>query len=204
MLLEPVMRPVIALLLGLAMFVGGCDKRADPPEQAAQTEDGTVPDVDAAPANAIAAPEAAGKLDRSHKGEALPTYRFQDPAGKPVTLATFKGKPLLLNVWATWCAPCVREMPTLDALALREKGALTVLAVSQDLEPAKVQPFLTEHKLTRIAGYLDPDLQFTTGMGLSLPMTILYDAGGKEVWRVSGGMDWAGADAAKLIGEAKG
>ena len=196
------MRPVIALLLGLSLFVGACDKRAAPPEQAAVTDDGTVPDVDA-PAN-DAAPEAAGKVDRSHKGEATPAFKFQDGAGKPVTLVDFRGKPVLVNLWATWCAPCVREMPTLDALAAREKASLHVLTVSQDMEPAKVQPFLTTRKLSNLVAYRDPDLQFSTGMGVSLPTTILYDASGKEVWRVTGGMDWAGADAAKLIGEAKG
>jgi hypothetical protein len=72
------------------------------------------------------------------------------------------------------------------------------------MEPAKVQPFLTERKLTNLIAYRDPDLQFSTGMGVSLPTTILYDAAGKEMWRVTGGMDWAGAEAAKLIGEARG
>lgn len=194
------MRPVIALLLGLSLFVGACDKRAAAPEQAAAQGDGTVPDVDA-PAN-DAAPEATAKVDRSHKGEAMPAFRFQDGAGKGVTLADFGGKPVLVNLWATWCAPCVREMPTLDALAVREKGSLHVLTISQDMEPAKVQPFLTERKLTNLVAYRDPDLQFSTGMGVSLPTTILYDASGKEIWRVTGGMDWAGADAAKLIAEA--
>ena len=196
------MRPVIALLLGLSLFVGACDKRAAAPEQPAAEGDGTVPDVDT-PANDVA-PETMGKVDRSHKGEAMPAFKFQDGAGKSVTLADFRGKPVLVNLWATWCAPCVREMPTLDALAAREKAALHVLTVSQDMEPGKVQPFLTERKLTNLVAYRDPDLQFSTGMGVSLPTTILYDAGGKEVWRVTGGMDWAGADAAKLIGEAKG
>lgn len=196
------MRPVIALLLGLSLFVGACDKRAAAPEQAAVTEDGTVPDV-AAPAN-NAAPEAAAKVDRSHKGEAMPTYKFQDGGGKAVTLADFRGKPVLVNLWATWCAPCVREMPTLDALTAREKASLAVLTISQDMEPAKVPPFLTERKLANLVAYRDSDLQFSTGMGVSLPTTILYDAAGKEVWRVTGGMDWAGAEAAKLIAEAKG
>ncbi|KQM33099.1 hypothetical protein ASE59_18195 [Sphingomonas sp. Leaf10] len=203
MLLEPSMRPVIALLLGLSLFVGACDKRAAAPEQAAAEGDGTVPDV-TAPANDTAAPQAAAKVDRSHKGEAMPAYAFQDGAGKAVTLADFRGKPALVNLWATWCAPCVHEMPTLDALAAREKASLHVLTVSQDMEPAKVQPFLTERKLTNLIAYRDPDLQFSTGMGVSLPTTILYDAAGKEVWRVTGGMDWAGAEAAKLIGEARG
>lgn len=196
------MRPVIALLLGLSLFVGACDKRAAAPEQAAVTEDGTVPDI-AAPAN-TAAPEAAAKVDRSHKGEAMPAYAFQDGAGKAVTLADFRGKPVLVNLWATWCAPCVHEMPTLDALAARDKASLHVLTVSQDMEPGKVQPFLTTRKLTNLIAYRDPDLQFSTGMGVSLPTTILYDTSGKELWRVTGGMDWAGAEAAKLIGEAKG
>lgn len=196
------MRPVIALLLGLSLFVGACDKRAAAPEQAAVTEDGTVPDI-AAPAN-TAAPEAAAKVDRSHKGEAMPAYAFQDGAGKSVTLADFRGKPVLVNLWATWCAPCVHEMPTLDALAARDKASLHVLTVSQDMEPGKVQPFLTTRKLTNLIAYRDPDLRFSTGMGVSLPTTILYDTSGKELWRVTGGMDWAGAEAAKLIGEAKG
>ncbi|KQN82897.1 hypothetical protein ASE90_08985 [Sphingomonas sp. Leaf67] len=202
MLLELPMRPVIALLLGLSLFVGACDKRAAAPEQAAAEGDGTVPDV-AAPAN-TATPAAAAKVDRSHKGEAMPAYQFQDGAGKPLTLADFRGKPALVNLWATWCAPCVHEMPTLDALAAREKASLQVVTVSQDMEPDKVQPFLTTRKLANLVAYRDADLKFSTGMSVSLPTTILYDASGKEVWRVTGGMDWAGADAAKLIGEAKG
>ncbi|MGN5375013.1 TlpA family protein disulfide reductase [Sphingomonas hankookensis] len=195
------MRPVIALLLGLSLFVGACDKRAAAPEQAAAGGDGTVPDI-AAP-DATAAPDAATQVDRSHKGEAMPAYRFQDGTGKPVSLADFRGKPVLVNLWATWCAPCVREMPTLDALAAREGAALHLLTVSQDMEPGKVQPFLTERKLANLKAYRDPDLQFSTGMGVSLPTTILYDAGGRELWRVTGAMDWAGAEAAKLIAEAK-
>lgn len=95
-----------------------------------------------------------------------------------------------MNLWATWCAPCVREMPTLDALAAREKASLHVLTVSQDMEPGKVQPFLTERKLANLVAYRDPELQFSTGMGVSLPTTILYDASGKELWRVTGG--WTG------------
>ena len=56
-----------------------------------------------------------GSFDRSHKGEAAPAYGFADPTGKQTTLAAYKGTPVLLNLWATWCAPCVAEMPTLDA-----------------------------------------------------------------------------------------
>src|SRR3546814_11753615 len=59
-----------------------------------------------------------GEVDRSHKGEAAPTVTFTAPAGKTVTLADFKGTPVLLNLWATWCAPGVADRPTLDALAV--------------------------------------------------------------------------------------
>lgn len=195
------MRPVIALLL-LSALAGGCDKRADPPEQA----EGTVPDV--APAGGTGnttetgvLKEEIGTLDRSHKGASAPTYRFLDPAGKPTTLAAFRGKPVLVNLWATWCAPCVREMPTLDALAVRDPK-LTVLAIAQDLDPEKVAPFLADRKLRRIAPYRDPDLAFSTGLGANLPTTILYDVKGREVWRMTGAMDWTNTTARDLIAEA--
>src|SRR3546814_6930452 len=75
-----------------------------------------------------------GEVDRSHKGEAAPTVTFTAPDGKTVTLADFKGTPVLLNLWATWCAPCVPELPTLDALAVQKGAAHQVLTVSQELE----------------------------------------------------------------------
>jgi thiol-disulfide isomerase/thioredoxin len=146
----------------------------------------------------------ADKIDRSKAGEAAPTSPFKAPDGETVTLASFKGKPVLLNLWATWCAPCVREMPTLDALAVREAGKLQVLTVSQDLEgAAKVTPFFEKAQFKALKPYLDTDVALSTGYGVNLPTTILYDSAGKEVWRVSGDMDWAGAQAAKLIAEAR-
>lgn len=200
------MRSTIALLpialsgALLALATAGCDRRNPDNEQAAAT----VPAGDGgAPANA-AAPMRADKLDRSHRGEAAPAAAFKAPDGKRVTLAGFKGKPLLLNLWATWCAPCVREMPTLDALASRESGKLQVLAVSQDLEgAAKVAPFFAKAGFKSLQPYLDPDVALSTGYGVNLPTTILYDSRGREVWRVSGDMDWAGAQAAKWIAEAE-
>lgn len=190
------MRSTIALLLSVtALGIAGCDR----PNPADGQANATAPDNSAVPATT----ERADKLDRSHKGEAAPATPFIAPDGKTVMLANFKGKPLLLNLWATWCAPCVREMPTLDALAVREADKLQVVTVSQDLEGvAKVTPFFAKAKFKALKPYLDTDVALSTGYGVNLPTTILYDRNGKEVWRVAGDMDWAGNTAGKWIAEA--
>jgi thiol-disulfide isomerase/thioredoxin len=197
------LRSTIALLPALALLalgIAGCDRPKDADGQA----NATVPtDSDAAPANETA-PTRADKLDRSHKGEAAPATPFKAPDGKTVTLADFKGKPLLLNLWATWCAPCVREMPTLDRVAVRESGKLQVLTVSQDLEgAAKVTPFFEKARFKALKPYLDTDVALSTGYGVNLPTTILYDSQGREIWRVAGDMEWDSATAAAWIAEAK-
>lgn len=154
-----------------------------------------------APGNAAPA-AAAGTVDRSHKGEAAPTAAFLDAAGKPVNLTDFRGKPVLLNLWATWCAPCIKEMPSLDAAAAAAGDKVHVLAVSQDMQREKVAPFFAERKLTNLAPYVDPELGLSLAYKANLPMTVMLDAEGRELWRVSGAMDWAGAEATALIGEA--
>ncbi|WP_245942098.1 TlpA family protein disulfide reductase [Sphingomonas gilva] len=144
-----------------------------------------------------------GLLDRSHKGEAAPALAFKTPEGTDTTLAAFKGKPVLVNLWATWCAPCKAEMPTLDALALREAGKLTVLTISQDLQGAEaVAPYWRAQGFKALKPYLDPEIGFSMTYAATLPMTILYDAQGRELWRMTGGMDWSGPKAAALIAEA--
>lgn len=127
--------------------------------------------------------------------------QFEGPDGVATSLAAFRGKPVLVNLWATWCAPCIQEMPTLDALA--GEGKLKVVAVSQDLEGRKAAaPFLAKHGWTKLAAYADPKLGLSTGLNANLPTTILYDAAGKELWRVQGAMEWTGAEARALLGEA--
>lgn len=196
---------LIVCLLPAALLTAGCDRGSSEPVQANVAANAEAePPVSADEAAPVATGAAAGKVapDYSHAGEAAPTLAFADAAGKPVTLAAFRGKPVLLNLWATWCAPCVAELPTLDALAKREAGKLTVLTVSQDLEPTKAADFWAKRGLSALALYTDAEVKLSTAYQATLPTTVLYDSAGKEVLRVTGGMDWAGPEAAALIAKA--
>lgn len=143
-------------------------------------------------------------VHRDHKGAPEPAAAFNDPEGKPVKLADFKGKPLLVNLWASWCAPCVKELPTLDQLA--RTGGIKVLAVSQDSGPhASVVAFLQEHKIATLGSYQDPNMGLSGALGPDavLPTSILYDSSGKEIWRYVGDLDWTSPEAATLLSEAQ-
>lgn len=173
-----------------ALMAGGCDSQGDAPAQ---------PKAD--PSAAASAELPAGQVDRSHKGEAIPAMVVKDASGKELNLASLKGKPLLVNLWATWCGPCVVELPTLEAVA--KTGKIQVIAVSQDMgKPEDVAPFLKAKGAPNLAPWLDPenDLAFHYGAS-TLPTTVLYGSDGKEVWRYSGGLEWTGEEGQKLLGE---
>lgn len=146
-------------------------------------------------------------LDRSHRGRPAPDAAFKDPDGEDVTLAEFEGRPLLVNLWASWCVPCVKELPTLDALALKSAGAngLRVLAVSQDMAPhPSVVAFLAKHRIRTLEPYQDAAMRLSGGLDAQiLPTSILFDADGNEVWRYVGDLDWTGKEAARLLAEAE-
>ncbi|HEX7694718.1 MAG TPA: TlpA disulfide reductase family protein [Sphingomonas sp.] len=200
----------IVLLLAATALIGGCDRPSAPKGQANEIAD--LPTLDEA-ANMTPAPAASatadngvdviGKLVRDHKGEAAPTAQFEGPDGKPLTIASFAGKPVLLNLWATWCAPCKAEMPTLDKIAGERK--VQVVTVSQDLDGrAAVDPYLAKAGLRGLKAYTDKELRLSAAFGNpSLPTTILYDSSGKEMWRMIGGMDWTSPTARELLAEAK-
>jgi len=174
----------VIVLLPLALIAASCDRQSPLTSQ---------PDRPA-----TAKP---GKIDRSQAGTATPTDPFNAPDGKTVTLAAFRGTPLLVNLWATWCGPCVKEMPSLDRLAARTGTKLRVLTVSQDMQGrAAVDRWWTGKSLTKLERYVDDknNLGFALGGG-SLPTTVLYDANGREVWRVTGELDWDGATARALL-----
>ena len=189
-----VMRTVLSMAILLS--VAACDRDSGETEQefAASNTEESADTIDSGQG-------LAGKLDISQRGTAMVDTPFQAPDGSTVRLKDFIGKPLLVNIWATWCAPCIVEMPMLDTLAAREKARMQVLVVSQDIQGAeKVVPFFERADFQQLEPYVDPEngLSFGFGSGL-MPTTVLYDAEGKEVWRVVGAMDWDGAKAATLL-----
>lgn len=142
-------------------------------------------------------------VDRSHMGKDAPDVSFKAPDDSNVTLTQFRGKPLLVNLWATWCAPCVAEMPTLDHMAANMGDRMTVLAVAQDLQGATiVDPWFQKAGMTTLQPFIDPQNELLDAANSALPTTIFYDASGKEVWRVIGAMDWQGKEAETLLAEA--
>lgn len=181
-------------ILGCALLAGGCDRQSG---EAAQ------PQAGASPAGSVAGDEVRqGVVDRSAKGSAIPDLTITDPRGQAIKLSSLKGKPLLVNLWATWCGPCVAELPALGKLAVERVGELQVLIVSQDTQTEKVAPFLKAHGVPQLEPWLDPknDLTFHYGTGI-LPTTVFYDKDGKEVWRYVGAHDWASAETGEMLKE---
>lgn len=121
-----------------------------------------------------------------------PPLSFADAAGKEASLADFKGGVVLLNLWATWCQPCLKEMPSLAALQQRLGASLTVLALSEDRGGAEVvKPFVDKLGLEKLKIYLDPKsaaLKAFTVRGL--PSSFLIDAEGRVVGKVEGAAAW--------------
>ena len=146
-------------------------------------------------------------VDRSNKGKPAPDTIFHDPDGGDIRIADFDGVPVLVNLWASWCAPCIRELPTLEKLEQEQAadGKLGVIAVSQDRAPkASVDAFLADKKIGRFAAYHDPEMALAGALGVQvMPTTLLYDADGRELWRYIGDLDWTGAEASKLLAEAE-
>jgi thiol-disulfide isomerase/thioredoxin len=136
----------------------------------------------------------------------LPNLAFAGPEGQPMTLADLKGRTVLLNLWATWCAPCRHEMPALDKLQA-DLGAkdFKVVAINIDTRNLeKPKAWLKEAGVTRLAYYADPQAKVfqdlrQIGKAVGMPTTFLIDPNGCELAALSGPAEWASEDAKKLV-----
>ncbi|CDX24017.1 Thiol:disulfide interchange protein TlpA [Mesorhizobium plurifarium] len=159
-------------------------------------------------AKAIAA-KAVGQvaaLQPADPPQSLKSLAFNGPDGKPMTIADHAGKTVLLNLWATWCAPCRAEMPALDGLQ-KEKGsnAFEVIAVNVDTgDDTKPKKFLKEFGVETLGFYRDPTIVLfneakTRGLALGLPVTMLIDGDGCLIAHMNGPAEWSSPDAKRLV-----
>ncbi len=142
--------------------------------------------------------------------QSVKNLAFNAPDGTPMTLADRSGKTLLVNLWATWCAPCRAEMPALDALQKELGGEkFEVVAVNVDTgDDVKPKKFLEEIGIENLAYYRDNTLDLFNdmkkrGLALGLPVTLLVDAEGCLLAHMNGPAEWAGDDARRLVGAAQ-
>jgi thiol-disulfide isomerase/thioredoxin len=148
-------------------------------------------------------------LTVDHTGFQVPDLAFKDAAGWAHTLKDWRGRTVLLNLWATWCVPCRREMPALDALQGKLGGPnFEVVAVNIDTrDPQKPLTFLKEVGIKKLAYYSDQsahvfeDLK-TAGKAFGMPTTLLVDRSGCEIGNMAGPAEWSSDDGVKLVSAA--
>ena len=217
----PAPRPILAALVAgvlagaVAVYVSesGSGNNAAAGSAPAQAADGGSKDdvacaakSDRAKKVAAAATGQVAALLPADPPQSLKSLAFNDPDGKPMTIADHAGKTVLLNLWATWCAPCRAEMPALDALQ-KEKGsdAFQVVAVNVDTgDDAKPKKFLGDIGIETLGYYRDSTMGLfnevkTRGLALGLPVTMLIDGEGCLIAHMNGPAEWSSPDAARLV-----
>ena len=185
----------LAAVYGISTFLGnrGTDAGCRP---AVETAKGVAPLV----RGEVAAMAVAEKPQR------IPDLAFHDRSGAPRKLADWSGRTVLLNLWATWCVPCRKEMPALDALEAALGGpSFEVVAVNIDTrDPDKPRAWLSDVGITRLVYYADPtakvfqDLKLI-GRAFGMPTTLLVDPARCEIGAVAGPAEWASEDGMRLI-----
>ena len=188
-----ILAAALAAIAGFAVFslVGGPDAGK------------SVPIVAAGDASADAGrPSGLGKLVRVTPPAALPEIAFADGEGRDRKLGEWQGKVVLVNLWATWCAPCKLEMPSLDRLQAKLGGAdFAVLPISLDRTgPDKPRQFLTSNGLKNLGLFLDRGNSLMQPLRVpGLPLTVLIDRQGREIARLAGPAEWDSPEAESLI-----
>lgn len=153
-------------------------------------------------ARPLAAADAPQEFAIHAEPKPVPEIQFQDSEGKGLTLADFRGKLILLNIWATWCLPCRQEMPTLDRLQAELGGPdFQVLALSIDRGGFEaITKFYAEVGVKHLAIYLDSSTEAASTLGaVGLPTTLLIDRDGREIGRLVGPAEWDSSDMIAFI-----
>ena len=139
----------------------------------------------------------------------VPDLAFKDAQGHDKTLADWRGRTVLLNLWATWCVPCRREMPALDALQAKLGGPdFEVVAVNIDQrDPAKPLAFLKDVGVTHLTYYSDDSAHVfealkELGKAFGMPTTVIVDRAGCEIGDMAGPAEWSSDDGVKLVSAA--
>lgn len=187
-----------AALIGVAavIYIMAQASRNPPPPKVAQ-----VP-VPEAPVQR----DVAKKLEHPADGQAPPAYAFFDASGKKLTPADFKGKVVVMNLWATWCAPCKIEMPTLAKLAQDYAGkpvAVVAISIDKAEEKAEAQSFIAKNAPLKF--YNDPEAKLPWALkpqAVGMPTTLILGKDGLERGRVSADADWSGPGAKAVIDKA--
>lgn len=128
---------------------------------------------------------------------------FFTPEGTELSLADFEGKTIVLNFWATWCAPCRKEMPSLEALR-KELGGdnfdVVAVATGPKNEPEKIAGFYRREGIEDLPVYMDPTSRFANDMGIrGLPITVILNAEGQEIARLRGDAEWSSENAIEVL-----
>jgi thiol-disulfide isomerase/thioredoxin len=150
--------------------------------------------VSEAPGSAAPPDEALGKFTALGAPRPAPEVTLTAQSGNSVALDSLRGQPVLINFWATWCAPCIAEMPSLVRLQAK-LGSLKILAVSEDRQGAAVvDPFVTKNGVEKLAIFLDPKNDVGHAFEVEgLPTSVLIGADGREVATLEGAAQWDSA-----------
>lgn len=187
------MRKLTVLTLYAALALGAIAVLGPHRQSAAQADTGHL--------MALATGELA-KVQFSGAPTQVPGSVFTTPDGTSKTLADYRGQHVVLNFWALWCAPCVKEMPELNALsrALGPEGLAVVTVATGRNAPARVDAFFADKQLDALPKLYDPRMAMAQDFAaMGLPVTVLIDPEGREIARANGALDWSSPEALNLF-----